>query len=105
MCENTYFIVFYENNEQLATTNAKKNDNFSHFAKHRLIKKNVMLQPPLDPKLVFLNFSFKKDIDVEQKTKLKIRKKSKDKERGLERKRREETNKNQKGLINKNFVI
>ena len=48
---------------------------------------------------------FKKNIDVGQKTKLKIKKKNKDNERGFERIRREESNNNDKGLMNKNFVI
>ena len=37
----------------------KKNDNFSHFAKHELIKENtVLLQPPFDQNLVFFNLGF-----------------------------------------------
>ena len=43
-------------------------------------------------------------LDVEQK-KLKIRKKTKIRKGDLKEKRREETNKNEKGLMNKNFVI
>ena len=39
------------------------------------------------------------------KTKLKIRKKAKIRKGDLKEKRREETNKNEKGLMNKNFVI
>ena len=38
----------------------KKNDNFSHFAKHRFIKKPVMLQPPFFWKNVFFNLGFLK---------------------------------------------
>ena len=54
--------------------NTKKNDNFSHFAKHRLLKN--MLLPPFDPKLVFFLLAFyKKNIDVEQKQNLKAGKK------------------------------
>ena len=62
-----------------------KNDNFAHFAKHRLIKNPLCCNPLFFEKLVvFLNLHFlKKNTDVEQKTKLKIRKKSKDKERGI----------------------
>ena len=63
-----------------------------------------MLQPPLDPKLLFLNLH-KKNIDVEQKTELKIRKKNKDKERGFEREKRKETNNTEKGSMNKSFAI
>ena len=40
---------------------AQKNDHFSHFAKHRFIKKNTFVgNPPLDQKLVFLNLCFLK---------------------------------------------
>ena len=39
------------------------------------------------------------------KTKLKIRKKAKIRKGGLKEKSTEETNKNEKGLMNKNFVI
>ena len=48
---------------------AQKNDNFSQFARHRIIK-NVLLQPPVWPKIgVFqLGFFETKNIDVEQKT-------------------------------------
>ena len=62
------FIVLLNINQNRPKTWAKKNDNFSHFAKHRFIK-NVMLQPPFDQNLVFFNFDFStKNIDVEQKT-------------------------------------
>ena len=41
------FIVFFEKQPKNAKKKAPpKNDNFSHFAKHRFIKKPVMLQPP-----------------------------------------------------------
>ena len=39
---------------------APKNDNFSHFAKHRLIKKTFCCNPPLDQKWVFFNLGFLK---------------------------------------------
>ena len=85
----------------------KKNDNFSHFAKHRFIKKNRYVATPLFlKKCVFLNLhSLKPNTDVEQKTKLKIRKKAKIRKGTLQEKRREETNKNEKGLMKKNFLI
>ena len=46
MCKNTYFIfiVFLKSNQKLEK---KQNDNFSHFAKHRLIKKNRYVATPL----------------------------------------------------------
>ena len=48
----------------------KQTITFSHFAKHRLLKKNILLQPSLHQKLLFFNFGFfeTQNIDVEQKT-------------------------------------
>ena len=40
------FIVFFEKQPKNAKKSPQKNDNFSHFAKHRFIKNPVMLQPP-----------------------------------------------------------
>ena len=81
---------------------ANKNDNFSHFAKHRLFKKPQCCNPPLDPKLVCFFFIKKRNIDVEQKTNFKIRE-NKDKERGF-REIKEETKK-EKELMKINCVI
>ena len=45
-----------------------KNDNFSHFAKHRLIKKNYVAHPFFE-KMCFSIWVFEtKNNDVEQKT-------------------------------------
>ena len=72
MCWNTVFIVFFEQQPNFAQKNGQtKNDNFSHFAKHRFInQETVLLQPPFWPKIgVFqLGFFETKNIDVEQKT-------------------------------------
>ena len=58
----------------------------------------------VDQKLAFFELAFlKKNIDVEQKTELKMRK-TKIRNGDLKEKRREETNKNEKGLMNKGFV-
>ena len=66
------FIVFFEKQpKNCQKKTPQKNDNFSHFAKHRLIKKKpVMLQPPFWPKIgVFeLGFFETKNNDVEQQT-------------------------------------
>ena len=64
------FIVFFENNQKIAQKIAKKNDNFSHFAKHRFIKKTrYVATPPFLKKCVFqLGFFETKNNDVEQKT-------------------------------------
>ena len=70
------FIVFFENNQKIAQKIAQKNDNFSHFAKHRFIKNPLCCNPPFFEKMCFFNLhSLKPNTDVEQKTKLKIRKK------------------------------
>ena len=44
MCWNTYFYTFLNINQNLAK-NGPKNDNFSHFAKHRCIKKRFVATP------------------------------------------------------------
>ena len=65
------FIVFLNINQKLAQKGQKQNDNFSHFAQHRLLKrKNVLLQPPVWPNIgVFSTCVFwNQNIDVEQKT-------------------------------------
>ena len=64
----------------------KKNDNFSHFAKHRFIKNPVMLQPPLFLKRCVFQFGFfeTKNNDVEQKHNSKSGK-NKDKEKRFQR--------------------
>ena len=54
-------------NQNLAKKGAKKNDNFSHFAKHRFIKKPVLLQFVFFCAFQFVHFETK-NIDVEQKT-------------------------------------
>ena len=41
------FIVFFEKQPKNAKKLPKKNDNFSHFAKHRFIKKNRYVATPL----------------------------------------------------------
>ena len=50
-------------------------------------------------------FFFKKNIDVKQKQNLKSGRKTKIRKGDLKEKRREETNKNEKGLMKNNFVI
>ena len=54
------FIVLFEKQPKNAQKIAKKNDNFSHFAKHRFIKKPVMLQPPFFEKMCFFELAFLK---------------------------------------------
>ena len=56
------FIVLFEKQPKFCQKKAPpKNDNFSHFAKHRFIKKNPLCcNPPFDQKLVFLNLGFLK---------------------------------------------
>ena len=71
MCWNTYVhSVFWTSTEIIQTGQkmGKKNDNFSHFAKHRFIKTPFCCNPLLNKNWCFstLMFSTKK-IDVEQK--------------------------------------
>ena len=84
----------------------QKNDNFSHFAKHRFIKNTVLLQPPFWPKIgVFqLGFFETKNNDVEQKHNLKSAKNKDKTKRDFKEKRRQETKK-EKRLMKENFVI
>ena len=91
MCWNTYFIVFLKQ-PKFAKKWPQKNDNFSHFAKNRFIKKNVLLQPPSWPKIgVFELVLFEtKYIDVEQKD--------------FKEKTRQETKKREK-IMKKQIVI
>ena len=70
------FYSVFEHQPNFAPKRApKQNDNFSHFAKHRLIKKKLLLQPPslLTKQLCVCVFYFillfwTKNIHVEQKT-------------------------------------
>ena len=87
MCWNTYFYSAFEHQPKLGKQRGNNNDNFSHFAKHRLIKKTVLLQPPFSPKnCVFKLFVLKpKTFMLNKKQNLKSGK-NKDKEKGFERK-------------------
>ena len=80
---------------------------FFTFCKTQVHKKTRSVTTPcFFEKLVFLNLHFlKKNTDVEQKQNLKSGKKAKIRKGDLKEKRREETNKNEKGLMNKHFVI
>ena len=87
MCWNTYFIVFFEHQPKIAKK-WQKNDNFWHFAKHRLIKNTVLLQPPCWPKVLFFElFVLKpKTLMLNKKHNLKSGN-SKDKKRNLKQKK------------------
>ena len=86
--------MFFENEQKIAKM-LKQNDNFSHFARHRLFKNRYVATPLLTKNWCFLNLLFFKKTLMLNKKKLKSRK-SKDKERGSERKRREESQKKRK---------
>ena len=76
----------------------KKNDNFSHFAKHRFIKKKPFCcNPPFDQKLVFFNFDFlkPKTLMLNKKHNLKSGK-AKIRKRDWKEKTRQETKKKEK---------
>ena len=79
------FIVFFWKQPKNDQKNAPpKNDNFSHFAKHKFIKKN---EPLCCNPLFFLNLHFlKKNTGVEQKPNLKSGKKQRS--GGFERKKK-----------------
>ena len=64
------FIVFFEHQPKFGQKWAKKNDNFSHFPKHRFIKKKkrFVATPRLTKNWCFSTFFETKNIDVEQKT-------------------------------------
>ena len=47
------FYSAFEHQPKFAPKRAPQNDNFSHFAKHGLKKKNFCCNPPLDQKVVF----------------------------------------------------
>ena len=66
------FTVSFENQQKLAK-HGPQNDNFSHFAKHRLLKEKPLCctPPPPTKNGVFQLASLKKNIEVEQKTNLK----------------------------------
>ena len=55
-----FLQCFLNINQNLAKKRAKKNDNFSHFSKHRLLKNPFCCNSPFDQKLVFLNLCFLK---------------------------------------------
>ena len=58
ICWNTYFIVFFEQQLKFGKRRGKKNDNFSHFAKHRFIKSPFCCNPPFWPKICAFQFVF-----------------------------------------------
>ena len=86
--------------------NGPKNDNSSHFAKHKLFKKPLCYNPPLDQKLVLFELAFlkRKTLMLNKKPNLKAGK-NKDKKRGSERRKKRAKPEKEKGLMNKNFVI
>ena len=81
-----FYSVFCEHQPKFGK-NGQKKDNFSHFPKHRFIKKTHFVATPLLTKnWCFSTLFFEtKNIDVEQKHNLKSGE-SKDKKKGLERK-------------------
>ena len=88
------FIVFFENNQKFAKKKPK-NDNFSHFAKHRFIKKKTLCcNPPLDQKLVFFNVGFSKPKTMMLNKKHNSKSgQNKDNKRDFKEKTRQETKK------------
>ena len=95
--EMPIFIVLCEHQPRFVQ-NGKRNDNLSHFAKHKLLKKTFCCNLQLDQNLVFYKLSF---LNMKhwcwQETK-------NDKKKGFERQKRQETKK-LKGLMEHTFVI
>ena len=79
---------------KLAPQKAKKNDNFSHLAKHSFIKKKLCCNPPLDQEVVCSNLCFLKPrtLMLNKKHNLKSGK-SKDKKKGFQRENKTENQK------------
>ena len=96
------FIVFLNINQNWQKK-GQKYDNFSHFAKHRLITKTRFVATPLFTKnCCFSTWFFEtKNIDVEQKHNLSGN--IKDKKKGFETKCRKPTK--EKRLMKKNIAI
>ena len=83
-----------------------QNDNFSHLAKHRLLKQRYVATPLLTKHLWFLNLPFlRRTLMLNRKQNLKAGKKTKMRKGDLKEKRREETKEQEKLLMNKNFAI
>ena len=105
MLKHLFYSVFWTSTKICQKNDPQKNDNFSDFAKQRVIKKNRFVATPLLTKnwcfqLVFFET---KNKDVEQKHNFKSAKKTKRRKRGFKEKRRQETKK-EKRLMKKNFV-
>ena len=101
MSEMPIFTLIFEHQPNFARKWAPKNDNLSHFAKHRLFKKKCC-NPPLDQKLVCFNsFFITKNTDVEQKHIIKSGRNTKIRKRELKEKTRQIRKPIQKGLMRK----
>ena len=110
MSKYLFLQCFLNINQNWAKKGAKKNDNFSHFAKHRLIKKKRFVATPLfTEKLCFFKlFVLKpKTFMLNKKHNLKSGN-NKDKEKGVERKNKTENHKKREKIdekINCNLKI
>ena len=101
------FIVLFEKQPKNCQKKAPpKNDNFSHFAKHRFIKKPLCCNPPFDQKLVFLNLGFLKPKTMMLNNKHNSKSgNKKDQKRDLKEKTRQETKKENTFIENKEIAI
>ena len=86
VCWNTYFQSVFLTSTKIGPQMGKTNDNFSHFAKHRFIKKPFCCNPPFDQKLVFFNFDFLKPKTLMLEKKNLKSGKNKDQKTGFKRK-------------------
>ena len=79
-----FSALFEKTAKNLPKKAPPKNDNFSHFAKHRFIKNTVMLQPPFWPKIGVFELGFLKPKVLNNKHNSKSGKK-KDKKKRFQR--------------------
>ena len=100
MCKIPILQCFFENQQNIGKT-MPKNDNFSHFAKHRLIKNRYVATPLLTQNWCFLNLHFIRKTFMFNKNKNLNQEKAKIRKGDSKENRREETNKNEKGLMKK----
>ena len=103
MCWNTYIYSVFWTSTKIWQKGGKKNDNFSHFPKHRFIKKTRFVATPLWPKIGVFQLCFLKPqtLMLNKKTELKISKKQR-KEKGIGKKSKTGNQKKEKIFQEKN---
>ena len=104
MLKHLFLQCFFEHHPKIAKKWTQKNDNFSHFAKHRLIKKTRFVAPLLTQKFLFFKLCVwkSKTLMLNKKHNLKSGN-SKDKRKGFETKNKKETKKRER-ISGKNAI-